>query len=124
MSIRLWDNKPVHIGEYETKFIVQNINEYSINQLSRTLKISPHSMVKAIKKLGLKKRIGRPSHIKDCIGDALEDYFANELSILDICDKYTISKYMFSKYISKMFFVRMTEKTSVIVKQSKINQNL
>lgn len=74
-------------------------------------------------KLVCKVRVGRPSKLDKSIGLILEEYFANDMSIVDICEKYNVSHTFVSHKITRMFPVRMTENTIVITLQSKINEN-
>ena len=112
---------PVQIEQQKINFINKNIQFYSVNEFSLSLDISPYLVNKTIKSLGLKKKVVRRCDVKHIIGDALEDYFANNMSIVNISKKYNLSHYTLSAYISKMFFVRMDEDCHVITKESKIN---
>lgn len=57
---------------------------------------------------------------RDRLGMALEDYFANNVMIPELCKKYKISHWYIGRYISKMIPLKLSEETVVIIKESTI----
>lgn len=75
-------------------------------------------------KPGFKKRkqpVGRPDKLsREDIGLMLEDFFANELSIIQLSKKYNVSQWAIGNHISKMFGKRLDENTEIRVFESKV----
>lgn len=73
------------------------------------------------KKLGLSKEKARPHSYRPIWGLMMEDYFYLSMSILEIAKKYNCSHTTVSLWLNKMFYLKESDDTTIIVRQSKMN---